>query len=88
MGRKIIPRAPLAAVAAAIAVLSMAPASAQQGLVARACKSDIAKLCAGRPHDGAVRVCLEQSYDQVSAACKKALDSTGGGRGRGLGPRG
>jgi hypothetical protein len=31
-----------------------------------------------------VRICLEQNYDKVSAACKTALDSTGGGRGKGL----
>jgi hypothetical protein len=41
----------------------------------------IAKLCADKAHDGEVRICLETNYDKVSAACKKALDTTGGGRG-------
>jgi len=66
-------------------VASIVAASAQTGPVARACQADIAKMCAGRPHDGSVRICLEMNYESVSAACKKALDTTGGGRGRGLG---
>lgn len=53
---------------------------AQSGPVATACKSDIAKTCAGLPHDGSVRTCLQNNYDKVSAGCKKALDTTGGGR--------
>jgi hypothetical protein len=73
-----------AALALAVAA-STAVASAQTGPVATACKDDIAKLCAGKPHDGNVRICLETNYDKVTAACKTALDTTGGGRGRGLG---
>ena len=64
---------------------SIAGASAQTGPVATACKDDIAKLCAGKAHDGEVRICLETNYDKVAAACKAALDTTGGGRGKGLG---
>lgn len=60
-------------------------ASAQTGVVAKACSADIAKQCAGRPHDGSVRICLESNYETVSAACKKALDTTGGGRGKRFG---
>lgn len=60
-------------------------ASAQTGFVAKACNNDIAKLCAGKPHDGSVRICLEDNYERVSAACKKALDTSGGGRGKGFG---
>lgn len=60
-------------------------AHAQTGPVAKACNGDIAKLCSGKPHDGSVRICLETNYETVSAACKKALDTTGGGRGIGLG---
>lgn len=60
-------------------------ASAQSGPVATACKDEIVKHCAGKPHDGGVRVCLETNYEKVSAACKTALDTTGGGRGKGLG---
>lgn len=73
------------AAAAAVASLAFDQATAQSGSVARGCKDDIVKSCAGKPHDGSVRVCLEQAYDQVSAACKKALDNTGGGRGKRLG---
>ena len=61
------------------------PAFAQTGPVAKACTSDIAKLCSGKPHDGSVRICLETNYEAVSDACKKALDTTGGGRGKGRG---
>jgi hypothetical protein len=62
-----------------------ATASAQSGPVATACTADIAKLCAGKAHDGGIRVCLETNYDTLTAACKTALDTTGGGRGKGLG---
>jgi hypothetical protein len=73
------------AISALALVASIAVAVAQTGPVATACKDDIAKLCAGKAHDGEVRICLETNYDKVSAACKTALDTTGGGRGRGLG---
>jgi hypothetical protein len=73
---------------AAIAFTGVAFATgalAQGGPVATDCANDIAKLCRGKPHDGSVRICLETNYAKVSAACKKALDSTGGGRGKQLG---
>ena len=70
---------------AVVVVASALSVAAQTGPVAKACQNDIAKMCAGRPHDGSVRICLEQNYDTVSAACKRALDTTGGGRGKGLG---
>jgi hypothetical protein len=66
----------------AAVALSAAPASAQSGPVGRACKTEIGSLCVGLPHDGSVRICLETNYDRVSPACKRALDTTGGGRGR------
>lgn len=74
----------LAVLAAASALLAGA-AFAQSGPVATNCSDDIAKMCAGRPHDGSTRICLEQAYDKLSATCKTALDTTGGGRGKGLG---
>jgi len=69
----------------AIASLSLfamaAGAAAQTGPVATACKKDIAKFCPGKSHGrGEVRNCLQSHYDKVSAACKHALDTTGGGR--------
>ena len=67
-----------------LALAVSSTAFAQSGPVATSCADDIAKLCAGKPHDGSVRICLEQNYDKVSAACKTALDTTGGGRGKGL----
>lgn len=70
---------------ALVLAASINGASAQTGPVATACKDDIAKLCAGKAHDGEVRICLETNYDKVAAACKAALDTTGGGRGKGLG---
>jgi hypothetical protein len=66
----------------ALVALAVLAAQAQTGPVGQACKADIAKFCASQPHDGRVRVCLETNYDQVSAGCKKALDTTGGGRGQ------
>lgn len=73
-------------VVSAIATTLLATAAvAQGGPVASSCGNDIAKLCAGKPHDGGVRICLEQNYARVSADCKTALDTTGGGRGKGLG---
>jgi hypothetical protein len=70
----------LIAIGAPIAV-----ASAQSGPVATACKDDIPKYCAGKKHgppEDEVRVCLEANKDKVSAGCKTALETTGGGRDR------
>ncbi len=72
----------IAALTLATAAL-VTTAAAQSGPVATVCKDDIAKMCAGKPHDGEVRACLESSYDKVSSACKTALDTTGGGRAKG-----
>ena len=58
-------------------------ASAQgNGPVMSQCAEDIKKLCADKEHDGSVRACLEEKQDQVTAECKTALDTTGGGQGR------
>lgn len=76
----------LAVLAAAVAAVGIAGAAlAQSGPVATSCAGDITKLCANKPHDGSTRICLEQAYAKLSAACKSALDSTGGGRGKALG---
>lgn len=73
----------VAAFAVAMSFLT-APALAQgdgTGPVAEACKADIEKFCAGIEHgEGKVRACLEEHKDEVSEACKKALETTGGGR--------
>lgn len=70
--------------AAAIALAgSMTFAAAQSGPVATACKEDIPKYCAGKEHgppEHSVRTCLEANKDKVSAACKEAIQTTGGGR--------
>lgn len=74
------------AVLGAIALAGVAgTALAQSGPVATSCAGDIGKLCANKPHDGSTRICLERAYDKLSAGCKSALDSTGGGRGKALG---
>ena len=53
------------------------------GPVAKQCASDIQKYCADKQHGhGEVRACLESKKDKVSPACKKALETTGGGRGK------
>jgi len=79
------------AIALAIAAIAFAaPAAAQTGPVATACKDDIAQYCAGKPHRGETRACLEANKDKVSPACKSALESTGHGKrmgkGKGKGP--
>lgn len=72
--------------AAVALIVSAAAASAQSGPVSTACKDDLAKYCAGKSHQNReARSCLESNKDKVSAACKSALDSTGGGKGKGMG---
>lgn len=75
----------LKSIAATLPMLAalVAAASAQpgHGPVATACVDDIAQFCAGKEHgQGEVRACLEANKDKVSAACKTALETTGGGR--------
>ena len=77
------------ALTAAVALAAL-PAFAQQpgrgpgqGPVATECKEDIAKHCAGIPHEGgAVRACLEGKKTEVTQACRMALETTGPGRGQ------
>jgi hypothetical protein len=64
---------------------SIGTATAQTGPVATQCKEDIAKYCASETHDGGIRSCLQNHYDKVTAACQQALDTTGGGQGKGMG---
>jgi len=79
-------RATILAAAAALAAAvsgSVLAQGAGTGPVATLCKEDIAKYCADASHGaGQVRGCLEQHRAQLSAACTKALDTTGPGRGR------
>lgn len=76
----------LTAIAAALTIASL-PANAQgagTGPVGRACASDLKTYCAGARHGGRqARNCLETHRGSVSAACRRALDTTGGGRGLG-----
>lgn len=77
----------LFAAMAAGAVFSVVTSThAQQGPVAAACEAELASLCAGKPHQGGeARSCLESNRDKLSDACRKALDSTGPGKGAGAG---
>jgi cysteine rich repeat protein len=69
---------------AAVGLFVVTAASAQTGPVATMCKDDIAKYCAGKTHgDREVRACLEANKAKVSADCKTALETTGGGKGKG-----
>lgn len=71
-------------IASAVAVTLAGAAAAQTGPVASACKADIAKFCVGKGHGNRqTRTCLERHKDKVSASCKTALETTGGGRGKG-----
>ncbi len=59
-------------------------ALAQTGPVATACKDEIVKFCADKPHrNRAVRRCLEANKEKLGAACGQTLESTGRGQGRG-----
>jgi Cysteine rich repeat len=63
-----------AAIACAVALSG--PALAQSADTRGACKADYDKYCAGTaPGGGRVVACLNGKRDQLSAACKKALDS-------------
>ena len=54
------------------------------GPVGTQCKADIAKFCKGASHGSMeARACLEANRDKLSSACRRALDTTGGGRGLG-----
>lgn len=65
-------------------VLNAAPKGS--GPVSVKCKDEIAKFCADKSHVmGEVRSCLEAKKDELSSACKEALESTGPGKGRGRG---
>lgn len=72
--------------AATMGLLAVTAASAQDGPVATACKDELAKYCVGKSHENrAARSCLEDNKVKLSAACKTALETTGGGRGPGMG---
>jgi hypothetical protein len=67
-------RLSLAIVAAAIAFSGSA--LAQTADPRGACKADYDKFCAGvAPGGGRVVACLNKQRDQLSDACKKAMDS-------------
>ena len=67
-------RLTLAIVAAAIAFSGSA--LAQTADPRGACKADYDKFCAGvAPGGGRIVACLNKQRDQLSAACKTALDS-------------
>ena len=58
-------------------------AGAQTGPVAQNCTKEIAQFCANKGHGAAqTRTCLQAHRKSLSVACRKALDTTGGGRGR------
>lgn len=76
----------LALAAGALLATLAGSAWAQQGTgpVATACAADLAKYCAGKSHENReARTCLEANKGKVSSACKTALDTTGGGKGKG-----
>jgi hypothetical protein len=74
-------------IATMMALLASSPTLAQgagAGPVGTQCKADMAKFCKGSQHGNMeARACLEANRDKVSAACRRALDTTGGGRGLG-----
>lgn len=80
----------IASIAIAGALLiAAAPAQAQgqragTGPVGRSCAGDLATYCAGVRHGTMeARNCLEANRPRISGDCRRALDTTGGGRGMG-----
>lgn len=72
-----------ALLAGALSAGSVAALAQGSGPVAQQCRAEIAKHCAGKSHEGReVRTCLESKKSELSDACKKALDTTGGGQGK------
>ncbi|MCP3469462.1 cysteine rich repeat-containing protein [Bradyrhizobium sp. CCGUVB1N3] len=61
--------------AIAVAVALSGPALAQSSDQRGACKADYDKFCAGIAPGGGIVACLNGKRDQLSASCKKALDS-------------
>lgn len=66
-----------------LAICTITSASGQTAPVATQCAQDIQTYCAGKGHGSRqTRTCLEANRDKLSAECRQALDTTGGGRGR------
>ena len=65
-----------ALIVCAIGFSGTALAQTQTADQAGACKTDYEKFCAGTaPGGGRIVACLNKQRDQLSAICKKALDS-------------
>lgn len=65
---------------ASLGLLSAAcgKAAATQGEIRQACTKDARTVCAGvRPGGGRIKECMVQRFDQLSDACKSALESAG-----------
>ena len=74
-------------IATMMALLSSSASVAQgtgAGPVGTQCKADMAKFCKSAQHGNMeARACLEANRGKVSADCRRALDSTGAGKGLG-----
>ncbi len=60
------------------AIVPPAPAAAQampSGTLRKACAEDVQRLCPGvTPGGGRIQKCFVEKYEQVSSACKSAMD--------------
>jgi hypothetical protein len=54
----------------------------ERGRLREACASEVTKYCSGMDRPRLQRRCLESHLDQLSADCKTAVESRGGGRRR------
>lgn len=76
----------ICAAVALTAIASATVASAQSGPVGAACANELKQYCPGKAHgSGEGRMCLDANKAKASAACKRALETTGGGQGMGQG---
>ena len=65
---------------ASLGLLSAAcvKAGASQAELRQACAKDARTVCAGvRPGGGRIKQCMFQRFDQLSDACKNAMESAG-----------
>jgi hypothetical protein len=70
-------RIAFALVLAAAPALAQAPAqNAPDPAMRRACMQDVRRLCPGiRPGDGRLAQCMESKNDQLSSACRQAIEA-------------
>jgi hypothetical protein len=69
------------ALSSVLVLACMALPAAAAGKVKTDCADEISKFCEGVEHgQGRVRKCLQEKIEEVSSACRTALETTGAGK--------